>query len=163
MKFTTPLPVVVVIVIVFPKTTSLVELNTTPATAPVVMDPFNVVMPVVVTLKEANLVVPPTTPKVSAPEPEVIVKLWVFAVFALTGMPLKLTAPLPVEVVIVRLLPKTMPLAPAVKTTLDALFVVMEPLSVITPVVVKLNDAKAVVVPAAPKVIAPEPEVIVKL
>ena len=161
MKFTTPLPVVVVIVIVLPKTTSLAELNTTPVTVPVVMDPFNVMMPVVVTLKEAKAVVVPAAPKVIAPEPEVIVKPCVLAVFAFTGMLLKLTAPLPVEVVIVTLLPKMIPLAPAVKTTLDALFVVIEPLSVIAPVVVKLNDAKAVVVPAAPKVIAPEPEVIV--
>ena len=162
LKFTTPLPVLVVIVIVFPKTRSLVELNTTPVTVPVVMNPFNVVTPVVVTLKEARAVVVPAAPKVIAPEPEVMVKPWVLAVLALTGMPLKLTAPLPVEVVMVILLPKMMPLAPAVKTTLDALFVVMEPLIVIAPVVVTLNDAKAVVVPAAPKVIAPEPEVIVK-
>ena len=146
-----------------PKTTSLVELNTTPVTVPVVMDPFNVVTPVVVRLKEARAVVVPATPKVIAPEPEVMVKPCVLAVFAFTGMLLKLTGPLPVEVVIVTLLPKMMPLAPAVKTTLATLFVVMEPFSVIAPVVVKLNDAKAVVVPAAPKVIAPEPEVIVKL
>ena len=73
LKFTTPLPVLVVIVIVFPKTTSLVELNTTPVTVPVVIDPFNVITPVVVTLKEATLVAP-TTPKVTAPEPDVIVK-----------------------------------------------------------------------------------------
>ena len=84
------------------------------------------------------------------------------AVFALTGIPLKLTTPLPVEVVIVRLLPKVMPLAPAVKTTLVEVPMVIEPFSVIAPVVVKLKDAKAVVVPAAPKVIAPEPEVMVK-
>ena len=84
------------------------------------------------------------------------------AVVALTGILLKLTGPLPVEVVIVTLLPKMMPLAPVVKTTLATLFVVMEPLSVIAPVVVKLNDDKSVVVPTAPKVIAPEPEVIVK-
>ena len=74
LKFKTPLPALVVIVIVFPKTTSLVELNTTPVTVPVVMDPFNVVMPVVVTLKEAKAVVAPAAPKVIAPEPEVIVK-----------------------------------------------------------------------------------------
>ena len=163
LKFTTPLPMVVVIVIVLPKTTSLAELTTTPLAVPVVIDPFNVVTPVVVTLKEANLVVPPTTPKVTAPVPERIVKPCVLAVVAFTGIPLKLTGPLPVEVVIVTLLPKMMPLAPVVKTTLATLFVVMEPFSVIAPVVVKLNDAKAVVVPAAPKVIAPEPEVIVKL
>ena len=97
----------------------------------------------------------------TAPDPERIVKPWVFAVVAFTGIPLKLTGPLPVEVVIVTLLPKMIPLAPAVKTTLATLFVVMEPLSVIAPVVVKLNDDKAVVVPTAPKVIAPDPEVIV--
>ena len=65
---------VVVIVIVLPKTTSLAELNTTPLTVPVVIDPFNVVTPVVVTLKEARAVVVPTAPKVIAPEPEVMVK-----------------------------------------------------------------------------------------
>ena len=74
LKFTTPLPVVVVIVIVLPKTTSLAELNTTPATAPVVIDPLSVTIPVVVMLNEANLVLPPTTPKVTAPDPEIIVK-----------------------------------------------------------------------------------------
>jgi len=74
LKFTTPLPVLVVIVIVFPKTTSLAELTTTPVTVPVVIDPFNVITPVVVTLKEARAVVVPTAPKVIAPEPEVMVK-----------------------------------------------------------------------------------------
>ena len=139
LKFTTPLPVLVVIVIVFPKTTSLAELTTTPVTVPVVIDPFNVITPVVVTLKEARAVVVPTAPKVIAPEPEVMVKPCVLAVFAFTGIALKLTAPLPVEVVMVTLLPKIMPLAPEVKVTLDDVALVIEPLRVMAPVVVTVK------------------------
>ena len=74
LKFTTPLPMVVVIVIVLPKTTSLAELTTTPLAVPVVIDPLSVTMPVLVMLNEANFVLPPTAPKVTTPDPERIVK-----------------------------------------------------------------------------------------
>ena len=81
---------------------------------------------------------------------------------ALTGMLLKLTGPLPVDVVMVSVLPKMIPLAPAVKTTPDKVPVVIDPLSVMVPVVVTVKEFKAVPVPTAPKVTAPEPERIVR-
>ena len=67
-----------------------------------------------------------------------MVKLCVLAVVALTAIELKFTTPLPVEVVIVSLAPKVMPLAP-VKTTPVEVPVVIEPFRVMAPDVVTLK------------------------
>ena len=67
-----------------------------------------------------------------------------------------------VELVTVIVLPKVMPEAPFAKTMPLVEAVVIEPLSVMAPVVVTLNRFNAVPVPAAPSVTLPEPEAIVK-
>ena len=54
--------------------TSLVLLNTTPVAVAVVILPLSMVLPVVVTVKEPRLVVPPTAPRVIVPEPDVMAK-----------------------------------------------------------------------------------------
>ena len=163
LKLTTPLPVEVVMVTVAAfNITSLVLLNTTPVAVPVVMEPLRVVVPVVVTLKKPKAVVPPTTLRLTAPDPDVMVSPCVLAVVALMGMELKFTAPLPVEVVMVSLAPNTIPLAPAVKTTLVAVAVVILPLRVMAPVVVTVKEPTAVDPPTAPRVIVPEPDVMAK-
>ena len=69
LKFTAPLPVVVVMTILPPSTTSLVVLKITPVDVPVVMTPFSVVVPEVVTLKLFNGVVDPTAPRTILPVP----------------------------------------------------------------------------------------------
>ena len=68
----------------------------------------------------------PTAPKVTAPDPDAIVKYWVPDDAAFTGTELKLTVPLPVEVVIATLLFKTTPLVEA-KATPEAPAVVIAP------------------------------------
>jgi hypothetical protein len=60
LKLTVPLPVDVLIVMLLPKIASLAEANATPDAAPVLMEPFKAIVPVVVTLNEANAVVWPT-------------------------------------------------------------------------------------------------------
>ena len=162
LKLTGPLPVEVVIVTLLPKMMPLAPVvKTTLATLFVVMEPLSVIAPVVVKLNDDKAVVVPVAPKVIAPEPEVIVKPWVLAVFASTGTELKFTTPLPVLVVIVIVFPKTTSLV-ELNTTPVAVPVVIDPFNVVTPVVVTLKEAN-LVVPTTPKVTAPEPDKIVKL
>ena len=126
------------------------------------MLPLSVVRPLVVTVKYLSAVVVPTGPKVTAPEPALIVRPCVLAVAALTACEPKLTTPLPVDVVMVTSLPSFMPPVPTLKLTPAAVPVVILPLSVVRPLAVTVKDESALVVPIAPSVTAPEPEVRVR-
>ena len=141
---------------------SLAELITTPEAVPVVIFPLSVTVPVVVTLNEPSDVVAPTAAKVTLPDPAIMLKLCVLTASAFTGRLLKFTTPLPVDVVIVSLAPKTISLA-ELNTTPVAVPVVIEPLSVIVPVVVTFNDLRALPTPTVPSVTLPDPAVIIKL
>ena len=134
-----------------------------PAAVPVVMLPLSVVNPEVVTDRVLTLVVVPTAPSVTAPDPAVIVNPCVFAARAFTALDPKFTTPFPVVVVMTTSPRNVIPPDAALKFTPAAVPVVMLPLSDVSPEVVTLNDLRAVVVPTAPSVTAPDPAVIVKL
>jgi len=152
-----PVPAEVVIMAVAP---SLIPpeaaLKFTPAAVPVVILPFNVVRPDDVTVNDFNLPLPPPrTPKVTAPEPLVIIRALVSCASPLMVVVVpKLTAPLFVPVIVIS--PFNCIVEHPLKLTPVAVPVVIEPFNVTRPAVVMDSDSKAVLVPTAPRVTAPE-------
>src|SRR6185369_1319154 len=127
------------------------------------MFPPSVVRPLVFTDRAPSRVVVPTAANVTAPLPAEIASPCVPAVFAFTAEPLRLTDPFPVLVVTVTVLVSLMPLVAPLRLTPAAVPVVMLPPRVVNPLLVTERLFSRVVVPAAPRVTAPLPDVIVRL